>query len=63
MSTFKGSLLEWAIARLSRGAVPIDGSYWVDASARRHTAGASSSAARPRMASLNAQPLTRQHCH
>ena len=63
MSTFKGSFLEWIIARISRGSVPVDGWYWVDSSALRHTASASSNPGRARMGSLNAQPLTRQHCH
>jgi hypothetical protein len=63
MSTFKGSFLEWFIARISRGSVPVDGGYWVDSPALRHAANASSNSRRTRMTSLNAQPLTRQHCH
>jgi hypothetical protein len=35
MSTGRDSLLQTTLARLSRGAVPMDGIYWLDPKARK----------------------------
>lgn len=60
MCTRKQSLLAKVIARLSNGAVPVDGGIWYESPAR-HTAQAPVSE-RGRIPSLGSLPLNRQRC-
>jgi len=57
MSTRKHALFEAMLARISLGAVPVDGLYWFDPRAAREAAGKAAGAAANRPADLGQKPF------